>query len=122
MALDTLSARTTTPRSARTSAAAFVVAGLMFLLYPAVRPAGDDAEAFASSAWVSSHLFAMIGFILVPVGLFALLDIVGSTRLARSALVTSWVGAGLTLPYYGAEDFGLHVVGQRVLARNDQGL
>lgn len=94
----------------------------MFLLYPAVRPAGDDAEAFASSAWVSSHLFAMIGFILVPVGLFALLDIVGSSRLARSALVTSWVGAGLTLPYYGAEDFGLHVVGQRVLARNDQGL
>jgi hypothetical protein len=125
MALDTLSASTpttTTARPARTSAAAFVVAGLMFLLYPVVRPAGDDAAAFASSAWVASHLFAMIGFILVPVGLFALLDTVGATRLARSALVTSWLGAGLTLPYYGAEDFGLHVVGQRALAENDPGL
>jgi hypothetical protein len=109
-------------RTTPSGALAFAVAGLMFLLYPAVRPAGDDAEAWASSAWVASHLFAMIGFILVPLGLFALLDILGSTRLMRSTLVTMWVGAGLTLPYYGAEDFGLHVIGQRSLAEGDPGL
>ena len=106
----------------RPGAVAFVVAGLMFLLYPAVRPAGDDAEAMASAAWVAAHLFAMIGFILVPLGLFALLDLLGSTRLARYALVTTWVGAGLTLPYYGAEDFALHVVAQRALADGDLSL
>lgn len=116
MALDTLSVTTsTTTRRPTLGAAAFVVAGLMFLLYPAVRPAGDDAAAWASSAWVASHLFAMIGFILVPIGLFSL-------PTARLALVTSWVGAGLTLPYYGAEDFGLHVIGQRALSTNDPGL
>lgn len=103
----------------RLGAVAFVVAGLMFLLYPAVRPAGDAAEAMASAAWVASHLFAMIGFILVPLGLFALLDTLGSTRQARYALVTTWVGAGLTLPYYGAEDFALHVVAERALRTGD---
>ena len=54
-----------------------------------------------SPAWVWSHLFAMIGFILVPI---ALLEI------HRTAAITFWVGAGLTLPYYGAEDFGLHEI------------
>ena len=54
-----------------------------------------------SGAWVASHLFAMIGFILVPI---ALLEI------HRTAAITFWVGAGLTLPYYGAEDFGLHAM------------
>jgi hypothetical protein len=103
-------------------AVAFVGAGVMFLLYPAVRPAGDDAEAMASADWVASHLFAMIGFILVPLGLFALLDTLGSTRLARSALVTTWIGAGLVLPYYGAEDFALHVVAKRALANGDLSL
>lgn len=80
-------------------------AGLLFLLYPATRPWEDEtttagaAAALGSQAWVWSHLFAMIGFILVPI---ALLEI------HRTAAITFWVGAGLTLPYYGAEDFGLH--------------
>src|SRR5262249_48036508 len=30
--------------------------------------------------------------------------------LGRLAWVTSWIGAGLTLPYYGAEDFGLNAI------------
>jgi hypothetical protein len=82
-------------------------AGLLFLLYAAVRPWEDEttaagaAAAIGSQAWVWSHLFAMIGFILVPI---ALLEI------RRTAAVTFWVGAGLTLPYYGAEDFGLHAI------------
>lgn len=83
------------------------LAGLLFLLYPVFRPWEDEtvasgaAAAFGSDAWVWSHLFAMIGFILVAV---ALLDV------DRRAAITFWVGAGLTLPYYGAEDFGLHAM------------
>ncbi|MEU0879291.1 hypothetical protein ABZ345_11885 [Lentzea sp. NPDC005914] len=82
-------------------------AGLLFLLYPALRPWEDETTtqgaqaAMGSTAWVASHLFAMIGFILVPI---ALLEI------HRTAAITFWVGAGLTLPYYGAEDFGLHEI------------
>lgn len=83
------------------------LAGVLFLLYPVTRPWEDEttaagaAAAMGSAAWVLSHLFAMIGFILVPI---ALLEV------HRTAAITFWVGAGLTLPYYGAEDFGLHAI------------
>jgi hypothetical protein len=96
----------------RAGAFAFAFAGLMFLLYPVVRPWHDETTAagahasMASGAWVASHFFAMLGFIAVPLGLFALQKKLGG-RLATAALVTTWIGAGLTLPYYGAEDFGL---------------
>lgn len=36
----------------------------------------------------------------------------GGGRRAIQALVLSWIGIGLTLPYYGAETFGLHAIGQ----------
>ena len=42
-----------------------------------------------------------VGFILVAV---ALLDV------NRTAAIVFLIGAGLTLPYYGAEDFGLHAM------------
>lgn len=85
---------------------AFVLAGVFFLLYPVLRPWTDETtasgahEAMASTAWVVSHLLAMLGFVLVPLGLLALRQTVPAAVM--------WVGAGLTLPYYGAEDFGLH--------------
>ncbi len=94
-------------------AAALAFAGLMFLLYPAVRPWHDETTAagatasMASGAWVAAHFFAILGFIAVALGLLALRTVVTS-RLASAALVTTWIGVGLTLPYYGAEDFGLH--------------
>jgi hypothetical protein len=109
----------------RFGASAFAIAAVLFLLYPAVRPWTDEStvdgatEAMSSGAWVASHLFAMIGFILLPVGLLALRDLVVGTRaerLAFAAIVTSWIGAGLTLPYYGAEDFGLHAIAARAAA------
>ena len=97
----------------RWGAGALAFAGLMFLLYPVVRPWHDETtqagarESMASGAWVASHSFAMLGFIAVALGLLGLCAVVTS-RLASAALVTMWIGAGLTLPYYGAEDFGLH--------------
>ena len=96
-------------------AGALAFAGVMFLLYPAVRPWHDESTvagaraSMSSGAWVASHFFAMLGFIAVPLGLLALRATVCS-RLSLLALVTAWVGAGLTLPYYGAEDFGLHAI------------
>jgi hypothetical protein len=106
-------------------AAALAAAGALFVLYPAVRPWHDETTiggaiaSMNSAAWVASHLFAMIGFILVPLGLLALRAAVAGTRGARTAfaaLVTTWVGAGLTLPYYGAEDFGLHAIAGKAAA------
>jgi hypothetical protein len=100
----------------RWGAAALAFAGVMFLLYPAVRPWHDEStvegarESMTSNAWVASHLFAMLGFITLPLGLLALHAALGASRLSLAALVTTWIGAGLTLPYYGAEDFGLHAV------------
>lgn len=84
-------------------------AGVAFLLYPVLRPWTDETtvdgahEAMASSAWVAAHALAMLGFILVPPALLALRESIG-----LAPVVVMSVGAGLTLPYYGAEDFGLH--------------
>jgi hypothetical protein len=96
-------------------AGALAFAGVMFLLYPAVRPWHDESTvagaraSMSSDAWVAAHFFAMLGFIAVPLGLLAVHAVVAS-RLSFLALITAWIGAGLTLPYYGAEDFGLHAI------------
>jgi uncharacterized membrane protein len=88
---------------------ALAASGVLFLLYPVLRPWTDETtvdgarEAMASPAWVAAHAFAMVGFILVPLALLALRDAIGLVP-----VVVMSVGAGLTLPYYGAEDFGLH--------------
>jgi hypothetical protein len=104
---------------ARWGAAALATAAVMFVLYPAVRPWEDESTvegataAMSSPAWVASHLFAMIGFILASLGLLALAGVLAGSpagRLAAAALVVFWTGAGLTLPYYGAEDFGLNAI------------
>jgi len=110
----------------RVGALALAVGGVLFVLYPAIRPYSDEtslqgAVAFASSAWIVAHVLAMLGFVLVPLGLLALYATLrdsSAERLALLALVTGWVGVGLTLPYYGAEAFGLHVLGQEALRQH----
>ena len=107
----------------RLGALALAVAGVLFVLYPAIRPYSDEtslqgAVAFASSAWIVAHVLAMLGFVLVALGLLALYRTLRDTPaegLAFLALVATWIGAGLTLPYYGAEAFGLHVLGQEAV-------
>ncbi|HEX6076083.1 MAG TPA: hypothetical protein VFZ32_12565 [Micromonosporaceae bacterium] len=109
----------------RLGAVAFAVAGVLFLLYPVTRPWRDEStldgatRAMGSGWWVASHLFAMIGFILLPLGLLAVWGLLVRTRvepLAVTAVVVTWIGAGLTLPYYGAEDFALNAAADRVAA------
>ena len=119
--------RLSTDRARVATAALFGVAGVLFLLYPAVRPYSDylnqttmdGARAYASGAWVSAHFFGMIGFLLLGLAVQALREILRGTdgdRTGITATVLTWVGVGLTLPYYGAEDFGLHVIGGRAVA------
>lgn len=60
----------------RLGALSLTVAGVFFVLYLAIRPFSDEtslqgAAAFASPAWIVAHTLAMLGFILVALGLFA---------------------------------------------------
>jgi hypothetical protein len=108
-------------------ALALVLAGVCFVLYPAIRPYSDEASlqgaaAFASPAWLLAHSLAMIGFILLMLGLLGVYSQLRATAaggLGLAALVVTWVGVGLTLPYYGAEAFALHAIGQEALKRRD---
>ena len=110
----------------RLGALALAVAGLLFVLYPAIRPYSDEtslqaAAAFASNTWIVAHVLAMLGFLLVALGLLALYRTLRDTPgegLAFLALVATWIGVGLTLPYYGAEAFGLHVLGQEAIQQD----
>lgn len=111
----------------RLGAAALAVAGILFVLYPAIRPFSDEtsllgAAAFAMNAWTVAHMLAMAGFILLTlglVGLYGALQKIGVERLAFSALIVGLVGVGMTLPYYGGEAFGLHAIGQAAISRHD---
>lgn len=112
------------------TSACFALAGLLFVLYPAIRPFSDEtslqgAAAFGSSAWVVAHSFAIVAFVLLVLGLFGVYLALQRTtveRLMLVALVGSWVGVGLTLPFYGAEVFGLHAIGRAALEKSDVGL
>jgi hypothetical protein len=113
----------------RLGAAALAVAGVLFLLYPTVRPYHNEStedgaiRSMSSGAWVAAHLFAMIGFILIPLGLLALWYVVGGTRVERVAflaVVIAWIGSGLTLPYYGGEDFALNAIATK--AKTDRNI
>jgi hypothetical protein len=87
-----------------------VASGVLFVAYPAARPFSSETglqggSAFASSTWIVAHSLAMAGFILLGLGLLGVCEILrqtGASRFATWGLVLSWIGIGLTLPYYGA--------------------
>ncbi|MEU6644649.1 hypothetical protein ABZ863_19130 [Saccharomonospora sp. NPDC046836] len=102
-------------------------AGVLFAVYPALRPYTDEttlvgAEAMASTAWGLAHAAAMIGFILLPLALLGvragLADTQGAAA-AGAAYRTAWVGAGFVLPYYGGETFGLKAISDAALSGQD---
>jgi hypothetical protein len=114
----------------RLTALSLAIAGVCFALYPAIRPFSDEsslqaAEAFATFSWLLAHSLAMVGFILLSLGLLgwhSQLLRTRADRLGTTALVVIWIGVGLTLPYYGAETFALRAVGQEALRQNNADL
>ena len=110
----------------RLASLALVGSGVCFVLYPALRPFSDEttlagARAFGSSRWVVAHSLGIGAFTLLAVGVLGayLRFVPTAERRSRWALFLTVVGAGLTLPYYGAEVFGLHAIGGTSLARHD---
>ncbi len=107
--------------------AALVAAGVLFVLYPAIRPFSVEkgiggAKAFASTSWLFAHSLAIIGFVLLAFGLLGItgrLHRSASGQLANRAFLLAGGGIGLTLPFYGAEVFGLHAIGKEALKRGD---
>ncbi|MEJ2857510.1 MULTISPECIES: hypothetical protein [unclassified Saccharothrix] len=92
--------------------AAFAAAGVSFLLYPVLRPYADESTVaglavMGTTAWVVSHLLAVVGFLLV------------SLALSGAARAITTAGAVLTTMYYGAETFGLYALGQRASTTPD---
>ncbi len=98
------------------------VAGLAFALFSTLRPFSDEvsrdgAAAFASANWILAHTSGILASTLLGVGLARLTDVVEVRRSrARLGRSLAWAGIGVTLPYYGAEVFGLHAAGQQALA------
>ena len=99
------------------------LSGVLFFLYPAVRPWHDESTvegaltSMSSDAWVAAHLFAVFALILMPLGMLALWGLSAGRRgggLTFAATVITWVGIGLALPYCGAEDFALHAIAGQV--------
>jgi deazaflavin-dependent oxidoreductase (nitroreductase family) len=126
--------RTDAPRTSpgvRTGALALAVAGAAFLAYPALRPFGDAgtaadaARAFASPAWLTSHLLGVVAFTLLPLGLLGLQERLRGLpggRAAGTAAVLAVLSMAGVLPYYGAEVLGLRAVGEAALGRDDGSL
>jgi hypothetical protein len=114
----------------RFGALALAVSGILFVLYPALRPFSDEtslqgAEAFASTAWILAHTLAILGFILLGWAIFQLYIVLQRTAVERFmlwGLGLSWLGVGLTLPFYGAEVFGLHAIGQEAIRQQSTAL
>lgn len=103
--------------SQRSTVGLLLATGILFGIYPILRPYSDEvgvsgADAFASPLWVAAHVSAMLGF--VTLGLAVRAMNVGSV-----AEVTTWVGVGLVLPYYGAETFALNVLGSEAQDTGD---
>lgn len=114
----------------RLGAVALAAAGVLFVLYPAIRPFSDEtslqgAAAFGSTAWIVAHMLAMVAFTLLMLGLLGLYSALQQMRVERLAfwtLVVGMIGVGLTLPFYGGEAFGLHAIGQEALRQQSSSL
>lgn len=114
----------------RLATIALGISGILFALYPAIRPFSDEvslsgAAAFASTEWMIAHVMAILGFIFLTFGLLGFhlfLQNTTSDRLAFLGFALSLLGTGLTLPFYGAEVFGLHAIGQEAIKQQNADL
>ncbi|MFS3127582.1 hypothetical protein ACLM5J_04175 [Nocardioides sp. Bht2] len=104
--------------SARVGEVAVLSSGVLMAAYLLLRPYGDTrgvaatAEAFASPWWLIAHLCGVGA--LACFAAFAW-SVAGADRLGAVVRGSAVAGAVLVLPYYGAESFGLHAIGQAYL-------
>lgn len=119
--------------SVRLGALSLALAGILFFLYPALRPFSDQAgsqtmqaaQAFASPFWVLAHMLGVGGFILLALSLLGLYSVLRPTsvrRLMAVALILTWIGVGFTISYFGAEIFALHAIGQAAISQHSTAL
>jgi hypothetical protein len=129
--------QTAVPTRNRLGAVALGLATGLLAIFPLIRPffvldvfepeRGIDlaSPAFVSAAWTGSHYLAMLGFVLLQLGLLAVYRFhAGSVadRRALHGLAWSLPGVGLILPAFGVETYtmpvvgGLHLVGATGLA------
>lgn len=114
----------------RISATSLVISGILFVLYPMIRPFSDEASlqgaaAYASTEWLVAHILAMVAFALLPLGLLGLHSCLQETNVEHLgfwAVVLSSIGSGLTLPFYGGEAYGLHAIGQEAIRNQSAAL
>ncbi len=112
------------------SAGSLVVSGILFVIYPALRPFSDEvtlagAAAFGSTNWIVAHMLAMVAFTLLPIGIYGVYAALRDTpeeRIAFWAFIVGLLGVGLTLPFYGGEAYGLHAIGQEAIAQQNADL
>ncbi|WP_156289379.1 hypothetical protein [Oceanobacillus salinisoli] len=112
------------------SALSLVISGILFVIYPALRPYSDEismegATAFASTEWLVAHMLAIVAFTLLPLGLLGFHNSLQGTNVRSFtywALVLCLLGIGLTLPFYGGETFGLHAIGQEAIKQQSAAL
>ncbi|GGH39892.1 hypothetical protein [Microbacterium album] len=107
-------------RSPRSGALTLALSGVLFGLFPLLRPWADKsetaagyAEAMGSEWWVIAHLSGAFGFLLLALSLGALRELHTGTRgeaATRSSVVVTWLGTGLVLLFFGAETFALNAV------------
>jgi hypothetical protein len=116
------------PARSGLTAALLAAAGILFVVYPALRPYSSEtglegALAFASDRWVLAHVCGMIAF-----GLLAAACVLTTSSARRTTTKSTTIkstttkrtltgtgtllGVALILPYYGAETFGLHAIGE----------
>ena len=116
-----------------TGAVCLAISSLLLTVFPLVRPFGDRtgdpveiAETFASISWLVAHILGGLGFVLLPVGLFAVFTVLRGSLVERRAaqgLVVSWIGVGLMLPtVLGTEPFALRAIGQAAIQHSNTDL
>ncbi|WP_052226507.1 hypothetical protein [Microbacterium mangrovi] len=110
----------------RSTAVFWFLSGAFFVAYPAIRPFSDErgmtgAAAFASPWWLVAHLSAVAAFSCALVALAGTYSTAPThAGAARVAWLLQTLGICLILPFYGAEAYGLHALGQAALSAGGQ--
>ncbi|MBM7505643.1 hypothetical protein ACFPER_00905 [Agromyces aurantiacus] len=129
-------ARIPSTTMARWTATAFAAAGVLWMLFPLLRPWADKAlpvppdlaAAWASDAWVVAHLCGIAALGLLAPALLGLRSVLAARPGGRGSAPAgwatgfAWVGAAGASLYYGAEIFGIRTVAEAALRRGDASL